>query len=31
MKKALPAEMVQFVVRADKLVSEDNLEVSVEC
>ncbi len=31
MKKALPAEMIQFVVRADKLVSQENLEVSVEC
>lgn len=30
-KKALPAEMIQLVVKADRMASSKNLEVSVEC
>ncbi|MCI9584726.1 FAD-dependent oxidoreductase [Clostridiaceae bacterium] len=30
MKKAIPAEMIQFMVRADKIHSQSKLEVSVE-
>lgn len=31
MKKALPAEMIQLTIKADKISSKDALEVSVEC
>lgn len=31
MKKAIPAEMIQFQVKADKIVGKNALEVSVEC
>lgn len=31
MKKALPAEMIQIPVRAEKITTKDPLEVSVEC
>lgn len=31
MKKALPAEMIQISIKADKINSKDALEVSVEC
>ena len=31
MKKALPAEMIQRTIKADKISSKDALEVSVEC
>lgn len=31
MKKALPAEMIQILVKADKITSTGDLEVSVEC
>lgn len=31
MKKAIPAEMIQFQVKADKVVGKNALEVSVEC
>lgn len=31
MKKALPAEMIQIPVKAERIVTKDNLEVSVEC
>ncbi len=31
MKKALPAEMIQIAIKADKIISKDALEVSVEC
>lgn len=31
MKKALPAEMIQISVKADKIATMDKLEVSVEC
>lgn len=31
MKKALPAEMIQIDIKADKIISKDALEVSVEC
>lgn len=30
-KKALPAEMIQLVVKADQMAGSENLEVSVEC
>ena len=31
MKKALPAEMIQILVKADKMTSTGDLEVSIEC
>ena len=31
MKKALPADMIQLTIKADKISSKDALEVSVEC
>lgn len=31
MKKAIPAEMIQFQVKADKIIGKNALEVSVEC
>lgn len=31
MKKAIPAEMIELTVKADKLVSLSRLEVSAEC
>ena len=31
MKKAIPAEMIELTVKADKLMSRNRLEVSVEC
>ena len=31
MKKALPAEMIQIAIKADKFISKDAVEVSVEC
>ena len=31
MKKAIPAEMIELTVKADKLVSMGRLEVSAEC
>ena len=31
MKKALPAEMIQIPVKADKITTMEKLEVSVEC
>lgn len=31
MKKALPAEMIQIPVKAEKITTKDNLEVMVEC
>lgn len=31
MKKALPAEMIQILVKADRISGENRLEVSVEC
>lgn len=31
MKKALPAEMIQLTIKADKISSKDALEVSIEC
>ena len=31
MKKALPAEMIQIPVKAEKITGQEKLEVSVEC
>ena len=31
MKKAIPAEMIQLAVKADRIAQNGDLEVSVEC